>query len=348
MLYLHIGRGKSGSSTIQELASAGAGFLAEHGVVGPPNVHASGNHVDLPRALQDPSRDQAPITDLLACLRDERHRAVFASTEFLYSLDLQSLARLKSRLEGTQTRIIAYIRPYPAWMVSLYSQRVRKAIFLGSFDRFFEEYAPTMSALPGLRSWAEVFGWENIRVRGLQKQALHGADLLSDVCHVMGIDATPPTLVDRNVSPSWWELELLRESLAATRDQNAAEASPRERRRLQLLLNRLALRFGEARDVQYISRAQWRLAAEMYNADLAELRQLTDCDFVDAPLDTEERKFEPVLERLKTPVRKTFVREIVKLSRRSAISDETVTNLQSIPALSFWADFQDLPVTPRS
>jgi hypothetical protein len=118
-------------------------------------------------------------------------------------------------------RILAYVRDLATLTVSAYAQNAKTGHFTGNFDQFFANRlgSPGQSRLryngfAHLQAWADVFGWEAMRIRELDERHLEGGDLLTDFLDGLGIgwaDLGPDVERGRrNVSPGWKAVELIR------------------------------------------------------------------------------------------------------------------------------------------
>lgn len=117
-LFLHTGRGKSGSSTIQSLAQDHAPFMASAGVHCPLTSNGLPNHARLAAALCDQNHDPKTLRGFRDALEKSPHPKVFISGEALLSVTRDGMMRLKRLLDGRDIRVLAYVRDYPSWLQS--------------------------------------------------------------------------------------------------------------------------------------------------------------------------------------------------------------------------------------
>ena len=125
-LYLHIGRGKAGSSTIQSLAKDHAAFMLREGISCPLTLHGLSNHSRLAVALNDIDSDRPTIKKFQKDLARSSSPNVFLSAEAFHNLKDEGLARLKWLTRNQQVRILFYVRDYPSWIESMYAQSTKK------------------------------------------------------------------------------------------------------------------------------------------------------------------------------------------------------------------------------
>jgi hypothetical protein len=202
MIYLHIGRGKSGSTTLQHALIQNRDSLSAAGITLPRDaISNNGHNLALFKAINGDSNFQWAI--------DELHMAskIISSSEFLFQVKPQAIDLLKTLINGREITIIVYIREYVSWYLSLYNQATRGGKNTKPFDDYFNYKLGFVSVRTSLSSWADKFGWNNIRVRYLDEIAASGG-IVNDLASVIG----HPLVVgpDKNISPSWIEIELYR------------------------------------------------------------------------------------------------------------------------------------------
>lgn len=291
-LFLHIGRGKSGSSTIQSLAHHHVQFMQSMGFACPTTVHGMVNHGRLAAALHAPQQDPETIQKFRTDVRKNRQRKLFISGEALFSLTRESIQRLKRHAGDREIRILCYVRDYPGWLQSVYGQHTKKGSNVDDFDSYYTTARKKVSALPRIERWAEAFGWDAMHVRPLLPDALAGGSLITDVLSALGVEAKPEGIEAHNVSPHWVTLELMR-ALAA-----AAKASPigvLDQRSVKVAraLFELCTADVKPRRAQYLTREQWLDLAELYRSDMDVLGRHLNMSFPVPPEDPPERPILP-------------------------------------------------------
>lgn len=280
MIYLHVGLGKSGSSTIQRFATANAERLGSAGIVYPcVTGRAREDHMELAQATRAARRGQA-LPERFALLREEISRqseSYLLSSEFFLRHDVAGSARnaeaLREFLGTAPVRVLVYIREYPAWVESLYAQKTKRGKNADDMDEFIRkrDLARSVSVLAGLRPWIEVFGAENIRLRSLNPSNLMGGDLIADLMAALDVRAPMPPSRRANESPPWAFLELARD--IAGRIPNA---EPETEEMFKVWLKRMALQAALALEaaglrpgrIAYLSQSDWTALRDTYNADV--------------------------------------------------------------------------------
>lgn len=287
MIYLHIGLGKSGSSTIQHFATANADRLRAAGLVYPSvKGRSPEHHMELAQAARM-AQQGAALPPAFAALRETILRnegeSYLISSEFFLRHDATGSARnaaaLRDFLGTAPVRVLVYIREYPSWVESLYAQKTKRGENTDDMDDFIRNRSITrkVSMLAGLRPWVEVFGAENLRLRSLNPANLVGGDLVEDLLAAVGVAEKMPPFRRANESPAWPFLELARSINTRMPDQQTAT-----QHMFRVWLKRLAdrgaaalaasgLRPGRA---AYLSQPDWIALRDAYNADVLGINDL--------------------------------------------------------------------------
>jgi hypothetical protein len=290
VVHLHIGRNKAGSTTLQD-------YFASHRV----ELEAAGVRY----ALFGHMKDSIPGVlgfghqdELAAFARQHPDRAILVSNEFMFPWPRVYTENMVRGLKGLDVRVIAYIRPYGSWVWSNYAQNVRDGINRRNFDEFVEWFAPHISALPHLEPWGEGLGWNKVRVRSVGGRGIQWDDLVGDCLSAIGIQASPKTSLRSNQAPHWAFVEFLRSLIEHDQEDGWDEASVLVPIR-DLFEQCLAEAPPLDRDVQYLTSAQARELARLYNRDIARLAELTGTMLSPEPVDgLPERPFLPTVDRI--------------------------------------------------
>jgi hypothetical protein len=225
------------------------------------------------------------------------HDKLLLSSESFIVNHLDAIKLLKRKIGHRRVRILVYLRDYPSWIVSVYSQRVKRGNIALSFDQFAAGHLWKTSALRFLHNWAEIFGWDSLRIRTLHSDDLVSGDLISDFWSALDLSAPAPEIERQNISPPWWVLEFIRAVVA----ERAALDQPILKRDIRRL-TKASTSISSAKKLpspQYLSREQRRILALIYNQDMKELSRLTGRTF--SPINEsmeEERAFLPGLGKI--------------------------------------------------
>jgi hypothetical protein len=292
-LFLHIGQGKAGSSTIQSLAADHREFMETAGISCPLTLDGHPNHMRLASALSDPESDRPTVKRFTKDLARAQGRKVFVSSEGLGSINVKAIRRLKRIVRDREVRILFYLRDYPGRLPSMYAQANKRALNTRNFDAYFGRLTyETVSVLPRLDRWAGEFGWPAIRVRTLHPDVLVGGDLVRDVLHVLGVEAPRPVVVRKNESPHWIVVECQRALAAMAVAAGTGELDSKSRRLSRQLFEMCAADSHPNR-AQYVTRAQWHALAEWYRRDLVVLGERMGMSFPTVLEEPAERQFLP-------------------------------------------------------
>lgn len=192
-VYIHIGTSKTGTTSIQRSMAKHAARLRERHSVNYPSVH--GNHMLLGLPFLDGHhylpvenhrlRHRATIEELMAraaslladLTRDaERYQTHVLSAEQLEFLHSEPVGKIKAFFDGLgmPVRIIIYVRHPAERLSSLMAQRIRSGrVSLRTFSTHDE-------VLPVLKTYAGVFGKENLIVRKFAPQDFVNGRLIDD------------------------------------------------------------------------------------------------------------------------------------------------------------------------
>ncbi len=265
VLYLHIGRGKTGTSSIQTAIRNNSGSLAAQGFVTLPGAeNTAGNSVTLARALNGAPGDEHTLAAFSTFVAANRTAKVVASSEFFFDRGERQLKTLRDALVG-ELRILGYLRPYPEWVRSLYFQDVRKGRCLDSFDSFLASMRDRVSFRPYVERWMSTFGNATLRLRHLS--TLNGRSVVADFAAALGLAIDDQNVV--NASPHWVEIEFTRAMHLC--ESNPGELQRPETRILQAVkVVRKALRdLSVGGDAVYMTRRDAKALEEEYRRDAA-------------------------------------------------------------------------------
>ncbi|MGB8840292.1 MAG: hypothetical protein WCC64_04410 [Aliidongia sp.] len=262
-IYLHIGRNKAGSTSLQDFFLERRAVLAQAGLRYCLFGHLKDSVPGVPGFATAP--------ELTAYARTEAAPAYLVSNEFLFGWPRDYTDSMVAGLSGCDVRVIAYLRPYGEWVQSAYAEEVRRGLTCLDFDRYLDELHPQISAWPYLEGWAEALGWERIRVRSTDPRDLAGGDLIGDCLTALGLDPALAGAARRsNRAPPWPVLEMLRRLRELTDEATFHRVAPS----LQLLLEE-GLSETTLPPAEYLTSEQAHRLADLYNSDLLRLAERT-------------------------------------------------------------------------
>jgi hypothetical protein len=288
LLVLHIGRHKCGSSSIQSFMSGNAERLRELGVLYPGIGRNRDAHHQLAQQLRN--GDFGSIDQIAALKADHADDCVVVSSEGLWQLRESEVAELRARTARQNVMIVLYIRDLAGWIPSRYNEYTRRGINLLNFDEFYERHnlSNGLRIVSSAELWARSFGWENIRVRSLDKRSLTGGTLVDDFLSLFGLSlvdfggADAAGLEPRNLSLGWKVLEVLRAQFAELArhpdNHETRRGRPYLKRHIasalrESLVDLMAQLNLSSQRTQYVSARQWSECDDVYGREVERLNQ---------------------------------------------------------------------------
>lgn len=319
-LFLHIGRNKVGSTTLQKtwlrnidtLRTAGIQY-AMFGQTSPPghDFPSFASHLEMAQHVES-----HPDTATLVS-----HEGLCCFLPVFAKAMATDLARLN-------VRILFYVRPYRDWVVSNYAFNILLGLQRGDFDSYLEALGDAARFWPALEVWGEAIGWDRVRVRSLHSDDLVAGDLATDGMVAIGldpqaIDPTPP----QNGSPIWVSTEIVRFlSGGASIHQPIDEHSLSDIRGLADIVDHEVRRAASALGVplerrSYLTADQSARLRALYDHDLDLLALRTGRQLRRDDLDTPPRLFMPSAEHVPPALLETLKRNLGgALGQKTAIA----------------------------
>ncbi|WP_158915215.1 class I SAM-dependent methyltransferase [Caulobacter sp. S45] len=282
MIYLHIGRNKAGSTTLQNAFTDGHLELREAGV-----HYVNFGHL----AHSDPRIEGFATAPCLAAHVRKTQETVLVSNEFMSAWDDAYTWAVAEALAGLEVRVLVYLRDYTQWLPSLYAEAVKTGSETRDFDVYADAMTPRVSAWPMLETWAAAFGWSNLRVRALDTRSLEGGDILSDALHALGVPAEWRGRFgsrQSNASPGWIALEMIRAARRSIGQEAWDGYAPAVVRLAELLPSSPTPAQPEA---GYLEPERARRLADAYDLDLTNIQRCTGVEF------TFPRRLKPITRR---------------------------------------------------
>jgi hypothetical protein len=229
---LHIGMGKTGTSSIQYFCRDNRPALASHGLLYPESPGAA-RHYKVSLSVKSPAElERSPLwlrqthTDperfrrwFRRCLRDEIEASglsrVLLSDEGIYGSSQQSLERLGRWMSRTASthRVVVYLRRQDDHLVSRYQQEIK----VGAVERLQDWAGRDMKGVydydDRLSRIRRGMVPTEIVVRPFERSSFVNGSLLQDFLDAVGVDARASEMtqvVDRNASLDAESVEFLR------------------------------------------------------------------------------------------------------------------------------------------
>jgi hypothetical protein len=346
VLHVHIGLHKTGTSTIQRFFRLNAAVTERHGLVFPDLGFGSRTHGGVIAALRQIEQGDASgeaVFEAIDRLADQGGRSFLLSTENFELMPARRIEMFAERIRRRHdVRVIAYVRDLTRLMPSVYAQRTKKGRNLRDIDAFFaltQDWRRfRFSEVIG--RWGDVFGWETVRVRALDRAALVGGDLVADMVDAVGLpasvldEALPGTRETFNASPPWEAVEALRAIYAridateldwdrlarSTRVERKTYSEPGGDQSTVYKINRLedacakaAEAAGGGGPVQYLTPQQWASLRALYAAEVDRLNVHLDQPIrVAEEPPPPERPFLPSFETIPAGVRRGLAERLAE------------------------------------
>jgi len=320
MLTLHIGRRKTGTTSLQMFMAKNAARLERLGIIYPLAGRLGRSHHLLARASKNfdllSAESAEAWRELRKAMRNQPDKHFVISSEALES----ATPRKVLKACGTDAvSVICYLRPTHSHVLSAYNQRSKLGIGTLDFDAHFMECVERtgLNYAPRLLAWSNLVGPDRVRVRMLTQGCLAGGTLYSDFLDALGVDTNRQSRLSMtetaNSSPKWELIELLRDfyaSLAAGGTENLEQSIPEVGRHAFRTVESLKL---ESTPVEYFTPAQYAYCLQAQARDTLELKQAgldVHLPSVDLNASIGERPFLPGIEAVAPDLQMAFYREL--------------------------------------
>ena len=329
-LFLHIGRNRAGSTTLQSHWLRNVDALLAQGVQYALFGQASPPGLEL--------QSFSSHMELAAHLRRHPDRSILISHEGLCCFQRDFAKALASDLASLDLQVLFYVRPYRGWAVSDYSFNVLIGWQTGSFDDYLETLGGAVSFWPALEVWGEAVGWDRVRVRSLHPGDLVGGDLICDGMAAIGLPPLAHAAAPReNATPNWVSVELVRALLAeaaegvrpADRFSTADILTAGERIDHQVRVAEAVE--GPVGRAAYLTQSQSLSLATLYNDDLARVADRTGVRLSPDSLDViKARPFLPSAARVPYGLRRSIQRSLLEDIRAGSCGPLHEASLQHL------------------
>lgn len=261
-LILHIGRHKSGTSSLQSYLTGARAHLDRQGVLYPRAGCGTGlAHHDIAVQCHPVQSDGAALNGIAKAIRAElepHHDRILLSSEAFQNLpDLTRLQGFARALGAGDIRVLCYVREHLDYAMSGYRQMVQNQPRFVPFHKYLRGLG---DMAPFVARWRDLgdltLGWYD-------RSVLKDADIIADVCARLDIDPGEIPQGDKNPSIGG---NLLAYKLAVNKLELPGHPPPAYR-----ILRDLALEHAPFRAGFHIADADAaRLRAQsVYNASLA-------------------------------------------------------------------------------
>jgi hypothetical protein len=233
MLVIHIGLPKAGSATLQTFLTTNEAALRRNSIdyvklgryVGRESIERSiSAHHNFANELKDRKSLFRPevgsIGELSDYIGDAPFETMIVSSEMFENCTSANVNRFRDVLSTSDqpVLIVMIVRDFTNVVPSSYAQKIKRGFNTYDFDTFFDNRVSQERAdyFNTANSWAEGFGWENMRVRLLDSSHLVNGNLIDDFLASIGVGADDPEIRSLprqervNESSGWKTLEATR------------------------------------------------------------------------------------------------------------------------------------------
>jgi hypothetical protein len=199
---LHIGTGKTGTSTIQDYLYRNRQCLArkhdlDYASMGLRRTNHFGEVITAHYGVAEwiVRQDEETLLKLRKSIENSLCSTVLFSCETFYHIFVgQALKTLQQVLQGFHVTVICYVRRQDLYMESAYRQQVKVGEFKMPFPQFLNIHTDPAKLEKVhanyyriLRPWEEMFGRDALLIRPFDKKSLRKGDLLEDFLHLCGL-----------------------------------------------------------------------------------------------------------------------------------------------------------------
>lgn len=198
-LILHIGRHKSGTSSLQHFLGANRDWLDRQGVLY-PRAGCSNRiaHHRLAGQCNPEASDGAELASILAAMKAEiapHHDRILLSSEAFQNVrKVSRLRQFITALGVGEVRVICYVREHLDYAISGFRQMVQNQ---DRFQTFANRAAGLGDMTPFIARWS---GIGDLSLRWYDRPLLKNGDIIADVCGQLGLEPGEVSLGDMNPS----------------------------------------------------------------------------------------------------------------------------------------------------
>lgn len=198
---LHIGRHKSGTSSLQHFLVRNRLLLEQHDYLYPHTGIRSVAHHDIANAFSQKNvlEKGAPAifeSELIRTFRNEL--AMTNATNIIVSSEKFTACNpryMKELFNGYEVDVVIYLRDQLSYLASAYAQKVHaKPITANIRDHYNTHFSRNMDYWKFIERWTSAFG-DNVKVALFDREVLHEGDIVKDfLLRFTSIDSTDQSL----------------------------------------------------------------------------------------------------------------------------------------------------------
>lgn len=192
MIYIHIGRHKSGTTRLQEFLVNNRVALADLGFIYPSfYLYEKAHHpVALYLAGADPEKWPLASSGQAHMHRLRANFDAYESNFILSSEAFQSVsgASLLQLVNEHPTRIICYLREQASYLLSAYSQSVVGSLYCNPLETFATQFIASIDYHAVAADLNKVFGEHGLTLRIYDRENLEQGDICYDFLRILGLE----------------------------------------------------------------------------------------------------------------------------------------------------------------
>lgn len=188
-IILHIGYGKTGTTSIQDYCWNNREYLYEQGIIYPNlGLLGTGHHNIAPLGATQLSNDSINILNTIKETSFKTNKTILISSENLIFYHKQVINELASLLKDIDIRIICYIRKQPQLIESTFLewQKVGANYCNGEIFTFFNLHKNSFDFNHKIAPWEASFTKKQITARLYHKEVI-GNDVVCDFLNLLGL-----------------------------------------------------------------------------------------------------------------------------------------------------------------
>lgn len=201
-IFIHIGVGKTGTTSIQDSMMLHREEIADHGVLYPLTGLEETGHQGLVALWQDEfsPEDVFMYAKLLREFEESQKQSMLISSEKFCFANGRFVKNIAQALKGYEVKIIIYVRAQIAQIESTFLLWLRLGyLYGGSFDAFFESHLGSFDYNRIVSPWVVFFGRDAIIARAYDHPRLK-TDAFSGIKDILDIKLETPKLQFSNQS----------------------------------------------------------------------------------------------------------------------------------------------------
>ena len=189
-IYLHIGFGKTGTTSLQDYCYRYRSELLQKEVLYPrTGIKGSGHHNLAKTEMQgfDGNLNKLYLS-LMKEIEESGAASVLISSENFSFLRKEYLNKVKDFFNSSQIKIIFYIRKQQHLIHSTYLEWQKTGHkYLGSIEEFYRIHCRSFDFMSRVQPFSDLFGEENISARVYDKKVI-GKSVIDDFFKFLGLD----------------------------------------------------------------------------------------------------------------------------------------------------------------